>query len=273
MVNPIERATKDSFYMIEFRYGEKDNYSYHRITDWTSDVTLFGEPTYSSVQALEITPGKRTGDLTEGRLTLKVQRGEEGSFFHTLSSGEPHSRTKIVVRQMFQSSGLSEGIYIFRGWVKKIVRNADGRNDLVRLECVTFKDHLELPLGMGANPRCGFTYGDKGCGLTPTEETGTITAISGSTVTITGLNSHIDSFWHRGYIKKDGIRLTIRGWSGTTFQLSRQPPISWLNEDVTVVEGCDKKVKTCRDDKLNESRFVGIGKGIPAYHPMFENPK
>lgn len=271
MTNPNDRPSKDSFYLVELRYGEKDNYSYHRITDWPSDVTPYGEPTYSSVEAFEVDPGKVAGDLSDQGFKLKVHRGDSG-FFHRISNGEQFSRIKVVARQGFRNASQTEYTYLFRGWVKRIVRNADGRKGLVRLECVTFKSKLDLPLGMGANPRCPWTFGDKSCKAVPGRETGLLTVVDGSTVTITGLSSHIDSYWHRGYVEYQGMRLTIRGWSGDTFQLSRKPPNDWISQNVTVVEGCDKRIKTCRDDKDRENRFGGIGKAIPKHNPMFENP-
>lgn len=89
-------------------------------------------------------------------------------------------------------------------------------------------------------------------------------------------------WWVGGYLLRGGLAISIRDWfwnatanSGTTtFVLSKFPPKHWqydplVRNEVVLVPGCSKTVAACRQ-RNNEINFGGLGYGIPAYNPIFE---
>jgi hypothetical protein len=92
--------------------------------------------------------------------------------------------------------------------------------------------------------------------------------------TITGLGTHSDKYWHRGYASRDGIDIGIRDWSSgtpTRFIFVREVPADWVGQSVVVTPGCDKTPGVCNARWSNLARFGGAGIAIPPYHPVFED--
>ncbi|MFG0318406.1 MAG: phage BR0599 family protein, partial [Planctomycetota bacterium JB042] len=189
--------------------------------------------------------------------------------FQRLTNGEPFSRVDVKITEVFTSPAGIEHEVIFLGRLGKCAKNEKGEQELARLEMKSWKSLLtEVQLGISATPYCAWTYGDKNCKETPTDDDGTVDSIDGTEVVISGLPGRPDRFYHKGSVRKGGVWIDIRKWvSGTTFLLSRRPPSDWDSADVVVRSGCDGKLKTCRDVHDNESEFGGSGKKMPNYHP------
>lgn len=270
----FEKASTDRSYLVRFSYGDTASPTVQRYTDETNEI-IFSDGTYSSVPEMEIKLPPQTGVLDEKpmEITLPVSL----AFASNLSSGRPHSPIRVRVWENSIGEGeefvTSELLLI--GWVHIIVRNPGGRPSVVRLDCINVKALLNAPLGVRANHTCDNTLGDAVCqvDISSLEETGTVSAINGKKVTITGL-SHTasDRYYDRGYVEYDGLRLGIREYTtGNDFELRREPPAAWLNEDVTVVPGCDGTIEKCRNQYSNEGQFLGPGYAIPAYQPELED--
>ncbi len=91
-----------------------------------------------------------------------------------------------------------------------------------------------------------------------------------------------NGWWVGGFLVRGGLSISIRDWfwnsqanSGTTsFVLSKYPPKHWAYDplkrnEILLVPGCAKTVEACRQ-RNNEINFGGVGYGIPAYNPIFE---
>lgn len=268
MSDSAKAPQKDCYFIIEFKFGDPAHPSYKRYTDWTSNVFFQGN-TYESRSEIEVKAGKRSGNLNEehGTLVMPID-----SFIDSISRGEPHSRIFSKVTQFMIDKNDAQGHVVHLGRVMKTVRNFEGRKERVKLELSTWKDMLKVSLGLGANRQCPWTFGQNGCFLVPQKSSGILTSISGADVVITGVASKPNRFWHKGYIALGGLQITIRNWKqGTSFTLINIPPADWLNQSVTVVEGCDKLVKTC-ESKDNLEHFAGFGIAMPKYNPQFEGP-
>lgn len=278
----IQKPQKQSWLLLEFKYGDPLAPKYARYTDQVSDVQAFGSQ-WSSVPDMEVRVPSNIGTLADKQLEVEMRL--QSGFLTNVSSGEPHSRIDVTLREVHASTddaSAQQITYLFRGRLVRAKRNPSGHTESVRLIAVHSKARLAIPLGMPAQHHCVWTFAGKGCGQSPLnlKETGTLTVLSGKVATITGLASHAGDttqrYWHMGYVEKDGLRITVRDWNqatATTFYLTREPPASWVGASVGVFPGCDKTIETCRARWNKEATFAGFGYAIPGYHPVYENPQ
>lgn len=268
---PLENSAKTSFLFLEFRTGNPLSPTFHRYTDRAVD-TVLEDVMFTSVQAIECDIGKRTGTMDEPTSTIKMPRD---TFLDRISNGEPHAPIRLTIREAVEDDGVLDLTFLFKGRVMRSARNFDGRTELVRLDARSWKQKdLDFLLGIPIHGKCPFTFLERGCflpgGRAAVEQEGTLTAISGLAVTITGTTAPRDRYFDQGYIEKDGLRIKIRDYdSGDSFALVRQPPDDWLGADVIVVPGCDQQHSTCKL-WLNEEHFGGIGKVMQARNPLID---
>lgn len=200
-------------------------------------------------------------------------------------------------------------VYLYNGVLDKSTRNPQGQSGFVELDIVPeFMMQLaEATLGMRADPSCGWSYGGPGCWhpdtdkfLTPADYAAPLLVrkinvvctvdpqLSSRKVTLAvdtvlhpgATNSVITSrpheWWKRGFLAKDGLRISIADWryfilgGGVhTFILNRIPPESWQGASVVLHPGCPRTPAACAE-RNNSENYGGIGYGIPAYNPVLE---
>jgi len=95
------------------------------------------------------------------------------------------------------------------------------------------------------------------------------------TLTLPGVSSPAAELpngkYRRGYIEVDGLRLLIkRSRENLIFDLFDLPPIWWPGQACILHPGCDKRIKTCRQEWDNGGRFMGLGIKLPKRNPSFE---
>ena len=266
----LARPEKTSAMLITFTYGDLATPTVLRLTDWTSSITLFGV-TYISMPQIEVTLPANTIGLKEDPLSLYLPLN---GFTAELSIGEPVSRVQVEVREYIRGSKDSLAEVIFRGTLQNVVRNSDGRPDRVLLESRNVKSDFEVPLGIASTVECQWALFGPGCGLSIVSQTGQILTINKATITTSGLTPPRDHYWHMGYVEFEGVRVKVRDHQGTssTMILERDPPRRWLGKTAKFVPGCRKTIEACRDEWGNEEFFLGLGIGIPDYHPLIETP-
>lgn len=255
----------------EFKWGDLLSPTYLRLTDFTSDLT-HQSLTYTSESSMEVKGLEISGIFDPDKPVQFVLPMKAGQVTDKATTGQRHSPiyVKLWEKLISTSGGQDQVLTLFQGKVIRTARNHNGRPDFVLFEAFGVKQRLALPLGLIATHQCQWPFGARGCGKTVVTSTGTLTVISGKTVTITGLSAQGSRFWHRGFVERDGLRIEIRDWtSGTTFELMAEAPPDWLSQTVKVYEGCDKTIETCRA-KGFESKFSGFGAVIPAHSPNFE---
>lgn len=252
--------------LVEFKFGDPANPSYARYTDNTSNETI-GPATFFSTPEIEVKLPPSTGVFKEKELTIALPTDD---FATAYGSGGPVSPCWVTVWERISGSVDRR---VWYGRVTRAIRNYQGRRQRTLIEVSNLKMRLETAVGLMANHTCHHIFGGRGCRIIINPEVGLVTLITGSVVTITGLSAHVNSYWHRGYIWRNGIQVGIREWiSGTSFSLTRRIPSSWLNQQVTVFPGCDRTIEHCRTIWNNEKNFGGIGYAIVARNPLFEKP-
>lgn len=277
----LQKPQKQSFLLLEFKYGDPVAPTYTRFTDQSSDVDALGSK-WSAVPDMDVRIPSNIGTLADKQLEIEMKL--QSGFLTNVSSGEPHSPVRVTLSEMSIAADDGSGpqtIVLFVGKLTNVRRNPGGHSESVRLIAVHSKARMAIPLGLPANHHCVWTFTERGCAKSPVglRESGTLTVLTGKVATITGLADHsadtTSRYWHMGYVEKDGLRITIRDWeqaAATTFYLAKEPPASWVGATVRVFPGCDKTIETCRARWSNEANFGGFGYAIPAYHPVYENP-
>lgn len=199
-------------------------------------------------------------------------------------------------------------VYLYNGVLDRSTRNPQGQSGFVELNIVPeFMAQLaEATLGMRADPSCGWSFGGPGCWhpdtdkfLTPADypiggvrKVNVICTIdpdlSSRKVTLgvdTAKHPGADSrvlisrpagWWVRGYLEKDGLRISIADWrywlAGVgehTWILNRIPPEDWQGASMVLHPGCPRTPLAC-SQRNNSINFGGMGYGIPAYNPVLE---
>ncbi len=267
-------------------YGEVgadfDTFVYYTDRD-VDDVD--GMITYSACPTMEIKFPKRTGALNEELLSIHMPMDE---FTTTLARAEQHAPISCRIQER-DDSGFVHGTFL--GWVRRSLKNQDGRPGRVRIDVENVKNMFRVPQGIPATPQCAWTFTSRPCSV-DVADTGadklkkaTITNVNRETKLVTATVEYTggapwagaenDRLYHRGYMVRNGVRIEIREWHSDhpdRFYLMENWPEEWDFEDVIVFPGCDKFRSTCVNRWDNEQRFGGLGEGIPAYNPLLETP-
>ncbi len=279
---PSETPAKSQAILLLFEYGDGEE-TVKALASADDDIPYLGT-NYESEPRVEVEVPKMAGTLKQKDAEISLPLEDEG-FSDLVSNGEPHSPVKCTVMERLVAGTEETVRFLFRGKLARAFRNAKGRRGRVKLEVGGPKGELDVRLGISIAHACRWTHGDENsspCGidLSAYRQTGTIIAVDGPEVWITGLDYSWwtdlhGKWWHRGYLEIDGLRLTVRDWAQgdeTRFLLVRDPPASWLNASVTATPGCDKLVETCRGRWDNEENCSCIGIAMPAYNPTLEDP-
>lgn len=266
---------KESFVLVEFKYGDPSSPSYARYTDWNEDYLSL----YSATPTMTVKLPENGGTFEERTLEIEMTLD---AFNDPLSNGSPHSPVFVTVREITRAltgGPQATDLIAFKGRVVRTIRNYQGRSNRVLIKALPIKSRIDFPLALNIGHHCPWTVFGRGCGLNPVSfrVNGVIDAIDGkeittSTVAVTG---QADKYWHRGYLEFGGLKISIQNWSSsdpTHVYLTSQPPDSWLGATVVFLPGCDKTIETCRSRFLNEEHFGAIGHAIPPYNPLMESP-
>jgi len=268
--NSLQKARKKSKRLVDFAYGGDGFPTHERLTDWTVDLS-HTTGTYLSEPALEVNLAEINGTLEEKPAQILLPL--TNAFADRISDGRAHSLVRARILEVTDTDGATDEMVLHVGRVSMAHRNHGGKAGVVMLESPSWKAYLNVLEGLSVDVTCDWTLFGIGCTLSSAGFThsGILTQIDGRAVIIGGLPGVLPRYFHRGYVEKDGVRISIREWvSGTTFYLVRDPPGTWLNGVVKVVAGCDKTKPTCRSRFSNEAHFLALGYGTPAYNPTME---
>jgi len=283
MTRALAKPEKESYLLVEFRHGENSATS-ERYTDFQQDTVGF---TSTPLMEVELPDNTGTFDESETKIVLPID-----AFTDRLSDGLPHSPTYVKIEertQGFVSGDEASVLILFRGQVKRVVRNYQGRTNMVAIFAVPAKSRLNVPLGLQCNHHCERRLFSPGCTLLQSsfDQPGQIASIDGKEVTIvasaaienpTAPGGTNDRFWERGYLEKDGLRIGIHVWTISdpkVFVLRKRPPSDWILAgagSILFVPGCHGTIEDCRVVWDNEDHFLGLGYAMPDYSPNIENP-
>lgn len=279
MAKAYARPEKEGFVLVTFFHGT-DLLTREKYTDW--DQPFLGaksEPRMS----LAIPENTGTFDKQELRIILPVD-----PFTSRAGSGVPHSPMYVIVQEITQglfTGDQSSQKVLYAGRITRTIKNYHGQNNKVGFFALTLKSRLDISMGLPCNHHCSWTLFHAGCQVTEGlfDAMGEIDSSDGTEITVTTTDvitpGGTDArYWKRGYLEKDGLRISIRDYNGavdaTKLFTARPVPSDWVGgtNDIHFVPGCDKTIETCRSRFDAEEFFLGLGYAIPAYQPNFENP-
>lgn len=275
MTNPYQHPEKAHFHMITFMWGNPEDPKSSFVTDYTQAQ---GSGEFVAVPELEVELPPNTIGFETQPAVIRMPISVEPAI--GMTKGEPHPIVAVVIEQaaISPTSGLKRDI-VFIGEVSDATKNARGQVGMAELECIDLKARMDVVMGIPETVQCANTFGDKVCGidLEAVREKSDglndvrITDIDGKRVTISDLtNTGELRYYHRGYVEVDGLRIDVREYvTGSSMDLVAAPPASWLDAECVVTPGCSKIISRCRFWE-NETRFMGLGYGTPAAHPLIE---
>lgn len=273
-MSAIDQSNKRSFTLVKFTYGDPGGPTISRFVNVAANVTgTDGE--FLAKLDMGVRIDTFTGVFDEKPIQIRLDKSSD-PFFDDISNGEPHSPIFVEIWELIESvDGADVEIKLFSGRVTKVFDNFQGKQNQIKIEARTWKGKIDIPMGVIATHQCPWIFTGEGCEVVAATFAGTVLSISGFTVTLTVAPGtpapFLEREFHRGYMKRDGLRITIRDWqSGDVFEMTKPPPQEWIGEAVTLVAGCDKTIETCRTIHNNEDRFNGMGFAMLPYNPNYE---
>lgn len=279
MVTSESRPEKEAYILVAFYYGASLS-QIARYTSW--ERSILGHTPEPRMSVL-VPENEGTFDQRTARVVLP-----NDAFVTRASSGLPHSPIFVVIQEVTQ--GLFPGDQdsfrtLFRGRVDRVIRNFQGQSGRSAFLCLNRKARLKKKMGLPCNHQCAWALFHGGCGVDQAsyQINTEIDSVDGQEVTITdsevtALGVADERYWKRGWMRKDGLVVSIRDYNGgedpTKFYMKRRVPSDWIggSNDILIVPGCDKTIETCRARFDAEEFFLGMGYAIPAYQPNTESP-
>lgn len=273
----INQSNKRSFTLVKFTFGDPAAPTVKRFANVAADVTG-SDGVFLAKPDMAVIIDMFTGVFDEKPLKIRLDKSSD-SFFDDISNGEPHSPIFVEIWELIESvDGTDDELKLFSGRIAKVFDNFQGKQNQIQIECRTWKGKIDIPLGVLATHQCPWIFTQEPCDVVARTFAGVVDSIVGFEVTLTAApatGSPPATFFprefHRGYMKRDGLRITIRDWeSGVVFKMTKPPPQEWIGNAVTLVAGCDKTIETCRTIHDNEERFNGLGFAMLPYNPNYE---
>lgn len=208
MSEAVNLPEKDSYTLIEFRYGDPISPVFARYTDFDQNVGAF-----LSQPDIGISLPENTGTFGEGYLELEM--GID-AFTGPLCSGQPASRCYVRVTEVTKAvvgGPAASNLVLFNGRVAFTHKHWEGRADTCKIDCAPAKARLGKSLGLPGNHHCVWTFLGRGCtnGILDKahlQRTAQIATIVGKRITITTPNAgitapssfggRVDRYWERG---------------------------------------------------------------------------
>ncbi len=274
--------SKSIYHLIEFLYQGVP----YRYTNWTEDFEG-----YSSDPAISVETGTLTGTLQEEEASLGMPRD---AFFESLLPQGQYPKVQVRVSEVvLGSSGQIVGqSSLFRGVVFQIIQNSDGISSRLKVECLSEKSLLDVPLGIPLLRSCPWRFTGRGCAATPSvfEYDVTVSSIDkiNRIVTLSNVPSTVqvqpetgalvdqavpDQWFSNGSIKVGGVLVPIVYWTSDVpgaFYVGLLPPDEWIGQTGTLKAGCLNTPAACAERLTDTRTFCGIGIQIPSYTPQFE---
>lgn len=243
-----------------------------RYTTWDEDITLGDTSVWTSEPRMEVNPQKVDGSIRDIPWRVRmIARAPIDKLLRPFA--HPPVTCWIGVVDL---ADLTTTKAKWAGPVTKTVSAPDGLAGVVDVEVSGWKSLIQYPTGMEVSERCGNVFGLSPCefDIAARRRSGTVTAVSGYTVTFSGdvsIPAGFTAYWESGSMRFDGLDLKILGRSDHAFRLDKLPPPEWLGQTVEIEPGCMKLIKNCRE-RAQEHHFNGTGIATPAYDPTIDDP-
>ena len=158
----IDQSNKRSFTLVKFTYGDPAGPTIKRFSNVAADVTGT-DGIFLAKQDMAVSLDTLTGMFEEKPIKIQLDKTSD-SFFDDISNGEPHSPIFVEIWELIESvDGADEEIKLFSGRVSKVFDNFSGKQNQIQLECRTWKQKIDIPMGVIATHQCPWIFTGEGC--------------------------------------------------------------------------------------------------------------
>jgi hypothetical protein len=216
-----------------------------RLNNSVDSIGLSGVGTFTSQ------PGLSRGDITDGEGSLDITLPASCAYPQYYRNIPPGLTTTVTVQWLDRDENPESLRVIYKGMVKSVSNSKDGKAATLHLESIIVSFDKELP-DETFSPQCqNFLY-DTLCGVNRNNAAnhfdGTVSVVSGSIVTVSGLLVAKGAGWALpGYVAHAGSAdyRQILAQDGDDLRLILPFTVDMVDEDVVVYAGCDHTHATC----------------------------
>jgi hypothetical protein len=269
--NNIDRlSTNKLAFLVTYTWGWAPNVA--RYTSWDNDISHTAE-TFTSDVTLDFSCEPQHGSVQDA--TFVVTQSVFTQPLASMVRPYPHAPVRVKLEEVDPEQPTTRRL-VFSGEITKTKKNPSGSRNLVQATVSGPRRRIAFPIGIPANTKCPWVFGDRNCckDVEALHQVGTISSITGSTIVTAGLAPPASppNYWRWGWVDVDDLVIDVLEYgAGTSIKLKRVPPPEWVGrDDAKFYPGCGKTLDYCRAWD-NEKNFGGIGIKIPAYHPVIED--
>lgn len=187
---------------------------------------------------------------------LSIEVPITNAFARRYRASTPGSRASIVIQSVQRGDFPGpEAITIYSGFVTSVAFENDLTSAAIACRPVEAASSRAIPR-FSYQSLCNHVLFDANCKVDDTDArwrfTSTVSAQSGSTLTVTGASAFGADWWVGGFVEIDGgddARLVV-AQSGDDLQLLLPFPSSSVGKSITAFAGCDHTIGIC-DSKFN----------------------
>ncbi len=252
-----------------------------RITDSEEELEVDGVP-YISDPDLRLKLPQFDGTMEDKEAELTFRYGNLAAFEQLMGNRSFPTMTVRIRKMSYDPKAATTHAshVMWQGTIDFGDLNAPNKEGLLTVTVGPCGGRVEEDVTPSITPLCWKKFGHaKTCGvsLPPIQETGTITAVAGRTLTVTGLTTPRTDHWHNGYVNLHGVDIKIVRWSRTqptTFELAEFPAETFMDQALpqtaTFTPGCARTPLACNYHQGDQLQFGSLGTQIPGRHPMYE---
>lgn len=178
-------------------------------------------------------------------------------------SSVPRERARVLIKRYQRPDGITpEVILIFEGYIASVAFTDDARKAKIAVKPISEATSREIPRFV-FSAQCNNVLYDDRCQVVKGgsfKYTGTVTAISGNTLTVPGLSGYTNGWFTAGAVEEAtglDIRLII-DHTGDDIKISLPFPFTIVGKSVDVYAGCDHTIAVCNSKFSNVDNYRGF---------------
>jgi len=253
-------ADAEPFELYDFVRGTWTMYLTSRNTEFYVNDTQIYQP--APIYHEKIRKGE---NIKKDSITLTVPRGHD--LAAQFINAAPEDTTSVTIRRLHRGLSFSEAVVVWKGRVV----GAEPQGEKVEITCESIYTSMRrYGLRLRAELICQHTLYSSECGADQPSKRfdDTISAIDGSTLTMSSTSGYADGWFSGGILEtNDGDSRFILSHISNTIKLSR--PLVSLSAGVSVAlyPGCDRTMDTCKNKFNNLDNYLGFP-WIPDSNPF-----
>jgi len=230
--------------------------TYYRYTSADGDV-VYGGNTYSAVP---IARGAVEATSETARLALEITCARSLGVLALFALMPPDDVVAVTVRRLHAGDG--EAIIMWMGRVLNVTWNVAA----AEVHCESVYTSLKrVGLRRLYQIACPHVLYSPGCGLARADfkATKTVSSISGTSITVGGMDAYASGYFAGGYIEWERSagqfdRRAIRSQVGGVITIGFQLPGLAVSNTVYLYPGCDHSLTTCHAKFANRLNYGGM---------------